>query len=89
MLEGSCYTPPLTMAPDIVPPVRRISPAALLILLAAFALRAYRLDAQSLWYDEGLSVHLASLPLGETISRRCRQSPTAASTGTKRPVAAS
>ena len=51
------------MAPDSVPPVYRISPAALLVLLLAFALRVYRLDAQSLWYDEGLSVHLAALPL--------------------------
>ncbi len=57
------------MAPYTVPPVRRISRAVLFILLAAFALRAYRLDAQSLWYDEGLSVYLASLPLSETIAQ--------------------
>ncbi|HKZ85076.1 MAG TPA: hypothetical protein VJ793_15605 [Anaerolineae bacterium] len=51
------------MAPDTVPPVYRISPAALFILLLAFALRVYHLDAQSLWYDEGLSVYLAALLL--------------------------
>jgi 4-amino-4-deoxy-L-arabinose transferase-like glycosyltransferase len=43
--------------------------AALLIVLLAFALRVVRLDAQSLWYDEGLSVYLASLPLNETIAQ--------------------
>ena len=30
-------------------------------LLVAFALRVYRLDAQSLWNDEGTSIALASL----------------------------
>ncbi|HET7091185.1 MAG TPA: glycosyltransferase family 39 protein [Anaerolineae bacterium] len=49
--------------------VRRISLAALFILLLAFALRVYRLDAQSLWYDEGLSAYLAALPPGETIAQ--------------------
>ncbi len=39
------------------------------MLLLAFALRVYRLDAQSLWYDEGLSVYLASLPLGDTLAQ--------------------
>jgi len=37
-----------------------------LILLAAFGLRIYRLDAQSLWYDEGYSLHLARMPLAES-----------------------
>lgn len=38
--------------------------AALLALcLLAFALRVYRLEAQSLWYDEGVTAYLASLPL--------------------------
>ncbi len=38
--------------------------AAALLLVAAFAVRVSRLDAQSLWYDEGLSIALAgrSLP---------------------------
>ena len=31
----------------------------LLILLLAVALRIYRLDAQSIWYDEGLSIQIA------------------------------
>lgn len=35
------------------------------ILLLAFALRAWALDAQSLWFDEGWSWHLATMPLGE------------------------
>jgi len=42
---------------------------SLIILLFAFGLRVYALDAQSLWYDEGLSVHLAALPLTETIAQ--------------------
>ncbi len=47
---------------------RRVGLIALTILALAFALRVYRLGAQSLWYDEGLSVYLASLPLDETIA---------------------
>jgi len=39
--------------------------ALLLIVLLAFLLRLYRLDHQSLWYDEGFSVYLARLSLGE------------------------
>ena len=34
-------------------------------LLAAFALRLYRLDGQSLWYDEGVTAMLARLGPGE------------------------
>jgi mannosyltransferase len=40
----------------------------LLIVLLAFALRVYRLDAQSIWYDEGLSLYLAQLPPDQTIA---------------------
>ena len=42
--------------------------AILVICWLAFGLRVYRLDAQSLWYDEGLSVHLASQPFPVTVS---------------------
>jgi len=42
--------------------------AILMICWLAFGLRVYRLDAQSLWYDEGLSVHLASQPFAATVS---------------------
>src|SRR4030042_5949791 len=31
-----------------------------LVLAVAFGLRIYRLDAQSLWFDEGFALHLAS-----------------------------
>lgn len=31
-----------------------------LVLLASFAIRTFRLGAQSLWYDEGISLHYAS-----------------------------
>jgi 4-amino-4-deoxy-L-arabinose transferase-like glycosyltransferase len=37
----------------------------ILLLLVAFALRAFRLDAQSLWYDEGVTAWLAQLPLAQ------------------------
>lgn len=36
-------------------------------MLAAFALRIYRIDAQSLWYDEGFSIALARSGLSECI----------------------
>ena len=49
-------------------PFRRIALVAL-IILSAFVLRVYQLDAQSLWYDEGLSAYLASLPLADTIAQ--------------------
>ena len=36
-----------------------------LILLVAFALRVYRLDGQSLWYDEAVTAHVASQGISE------------------------
>src|SRR5512144_2102958 len=39
----------------------------LLILLAGFALRAFRLGAGSLWYDEPVSVYLAGSSLPELL----------------------
>jgi mannosyltransferase len=41
----------------------------LLITLLALGLRLYRLDAQSLWYDEGFSVYLARMDLPEITAR--------------------
>lgn len=38
------------------------------LLLAAFSLRLWRLDAQSIWFDEGWSWHLATLPLSDMIA---------------------
>ncbi len=43
--------------------------ALLLIVLLAFLLRLYRLDHQSLWYDEGFSVYLARMSLSEITAR--------------------
>jgi len=40
------------------------------LLLLAFALRLYRLDAQSIWIDEGISLHLAISSPGEIIADR-------------------
>ncbi len=50
----------------------RLPPSAFLIflLLAAFALRLFRLDAQSLWWDEGISLNLATSTLAEIAADR-------------------
>ena len=40
-----------------------------LIILLGLGLRLYGLDAQSLWYDEGFSVYLARMDLGEITLR--------------------
>ena len=49
----------------------RIPPLVFLSFLVflAFALFTFRLDYQSLWYDEGFSVYLARMSLGEKIGR--------------------
>ena len=39
--------------------------ALLAILLLAFALRVYRLDSQSLWYDEAVTAQVAAQGIGE------------------------
>ncbi len=43
--------------------------ALLATLLAAFALRAWRLDFQSFWSDEGISLARASLPLADLLAQ--------------------
>src|SRR3974377_1540242 len=40
----------------------------LLIILLSFALRVYKLDTQSIWYDEGLSIQLAGQNPAQTIA---------------------
>jgi len=48
-----------------------LSEITLILLIAlAFALRVYRLDHQSLWYDEGISLHCASRGLKNLILGR-------------------
>ena len=49
---------------------RRSLAVAVLLLLLAYALRLYRLDGQSLWWDEGISLHLATSSLGEIVRDR-------------------
>lgn len=44
---------------------RRARAILLVVILAAFALRAFQLGAQSLWYDEGVTAWLARLPLAQ------------------------
>ena len=41
-----------------------------ILLLAAFALRVYRLETQSIWVDEGISLHLATARLAEIVVNR-------------------
>lgn len=43
--------------------------ALVAIVLLSFALRVFRLDAQSLWYDEAFSVYLAHFDLAEIAAR--------------------
>ena len=40
------------------------------LVLFAFALRLYRLDAQSIWWDEAISIHLATSSLAEIVANR-------------------
>ncbi|MGD2207226.1 MAG: glycosyltransferase family 39 protein, partial [Anaerolineae bacterium] len=40
-----------------------------LVMLLALVLRFYRLDAQSLWYDEGFSIYLARMDLAQITAR--------------------
>lgn len=47
--------------------------ATLGVLLLAWALRLYRLSAQSLWYDEGYCAFVAALPLREIIRWTARE----------------
>ncbi len=42
----------------------------ILILLPAFWLRLYLLDGQSLWWDEGISLHLATSSFAEIVADR-------------------
>ena len=49
---------------------RRSLAAVVLLLLLAYALRLYRLGGQSLWWDEGISLHLATSSLGEIVRDR-------------------
>ena len=49
----------------------RSSPILLLaLLLLAFVLRLFRLEVQSLWWDEGISLHLATSTLAEIMANR-------------------
>jgi 4-amino-4-deoxy-L-arabinose transferase-like glycosyltransferase len=51
--------------------VSRLAPIWLLAFLAlvALTLRVYKLDGQSLWYDEGFSVYLARMDPAEIVAR--------------------
>ncbi len=65
---------PPPIAQPLPPAAPRAQPqqlraAMLAVLLLAFALRAWRLDFQSFWSDEGLSLLRSSLPLGEMLER--------------------
>lgn len=64
-------------APDAIPPAIPYADlyarlALLLLTLLALALRLYRLDAQSLWYDEGVSAQIAMRSFAELIAWTAR-----------------
>ncbi|MGA9349959.1 MAG: glycosyltransferase family 39 protein [Anaerolineae bacterium] len=42
--------------------------AIIAIIILAFALRIYRLDHQSIWYDEGVSIYLANQSLKDLVA---------------------
>ena len=50
--------------------LRRSLYLAALLLLGAYALRLFRLDAQSIWWDEGISLHLATSGAAEIVRDR-------------------
>ncbi|MCB8945041.1 MAG: glycosyltransferase family 39 protein [Ardenticatenaceae bacterium] len=52
--------------PSALSPLSSLLP----LLLLAFALRLFRLDAQSLWWDEGISLHLATSSIRDIIADR-------------------
>ncbi|MBI2942174.1 MAG: glycosyltransferase family 39 protein [Chloroflexi bacterium] len=56
-----------TVCPPHLAPCGRQAPALLtaFILALAFALRVYRLDAERLWWDEGISIYLATRGVAE------------------------
>ena len=58
------------LAPRSRPP---ISHYCSLLVLSAWAILLYRLDAQSLWYDEGYCIFVAHLPLREIIHWTARE----------------
>ena len=47
---------------------RHSHPLLLLLILLAFALRLYEIDAQSFWYDEGVTAQVAQLDVRELAS---------------------
>jgi hypothetical protein len=52
---------------------RRLNLSLLLLvglLIAAFALRLFRLDTQSIWWDEGISLHLGTSSMAEIVRDR-------------------
>jgi mannosyltransferase len=63
---------PLPEPPRSAPPARiNVLPAALVaLLLLAFALRIFLLDGQSIWWDEGISLHLSTSDLIAIFSDR-------------------
>ncbi len=58
---------------SITPSTRTLRSSSVLLLallLLAFALRLFRLEAQSLWWDEGISLHLATSTPAEIMANR-------------------
>src|SRR5512137_870236 len=49
--------------------LRRSAWFLILLTLAAFAMRAFRIDFQSFWYDEAFSVYLSHFSLADITAR--------------------
>lgn len=49
---------------------RRLAILTLAACLLAFLLRLFLIDAQSIWWDEAISIHLATSSVGELLSNR-------------------
>jgi mannosyltransferase len=63
-------TSPAAIPRSRIRPPATIPWSLIIGLILAFALRLYRLDAQSIWVDEGISLHLATSTLGQIVTDR-------------------
>jgi len=61
-MRGTGWAKAATRLAAWIPPAR-VRGALVLVLLLAFGLRLYHLGYQSLWYDEAVSIHLATKDL--------------------------
>jgi len=51
-------------------PIPRLFPHWSFLIALSFALRLYHLNAQPIWWDEAISIHLATSPLADLLADR-------------------